>query len=119
MSTTSVNVDRFSLSRSCQKDEGGPPEGERDRHKDEGVLREHVRRASRAHCRTVRRGSEATLVVSGGAPGSSRGRHAVAGSVPAAPAGLPRAGLGADVLGTGAQARGSEGAEGVYVDCAP
>jgi hypothetical protein len=36
--------------------------------------------------------------------------------VPAAPAGLPRAGLGADVLGTGPQARGSEGAEGVHVD---
>ena len=43
----------------------------------------------------------------------------VAGFVPAAPAGLPRAGLGADVLGTGAQARGSEGTAGVYVDGAP
>jgi uncharacterized Fe-S cluster protein YjdI len=46
--------------------------------------------------------------------GSLRARAAV----PAAPAGLPRAGLGADVLGTGAQARGSEGAEGVHVDYA-
>ena len=48
--------------------------------------------------------------------------------MPAAPAGLPqspdyaplpRAELGAEVLGMGAQARGSEGAEGVHVDDAP
>lgn len=37
-------------------------------------------------------------------------------AVPTAPAGLQRAGQGADVLGTQAQARGSEGAEGVHVD---
>ena len=40
-------------------------------------------------------------------------------AVPAAPAGLRRAGLGADGLGTAAQARGSEGAEGVHVDALP
>jgi hypothetical protein len=45
------------------------PEGERGRHKDEGVLREHGRRASQAHRRTVRRGSEgAAGVYVDGAP---------------------------------------------------
>jgi len=67
------------------KTRAGRPEGERGRHKDAEVLREHVRRASHAH---------------------SGGRHAACGA-------------GADVLGTGAQARGSEGAAGVYDDGAP
>ena len=50
-------------------------------------------------------------------PGTERWLKTVA--VPTAPAWLPRAGLGADVMGTGARPRGSEGGGHVHVVYAP
>ena len=67
------------------KTRAGRPEGERGRHKDAGVLREHVRRASHPH-----------------SGGRHRRRFRACG-----PSGAAACGAGPDVLGTGAQAGGA------------